>query len=50
MLKRRIKIKASNSNFWPKISYYKSDGSGRDSYIKCNEGGFQKYAKPRGLR
>ena len=33
-------IKPSNSNDWPKVSFYHPDGSGRDSYIKQNEGGF----------
>ena len=33
-------IKPSNTNTWAKVSFYRPDGSGRDTYIKDNEGGF----------
>jgi hypothetical protein len=33
---------SNNLNINPKVSHYHSNGSGRDSYIKIDNGGFRK--------
>jgi len=47
---KHLKVKPSNSNCWPKVSYYQPDGSGRDTYIKQSEGGFHLNSLKGGLR